>query len=262
MGSGWNILILLCALTACHKSPEATAADPAAAAAARSEPARPPFDVKGNAEGLLLVWFDEHGPHSVSKRDAVPEARRALVRVDSLNIEPEKRLDSAYVYVADLRAAGPDGQYPVQKMPRELFESLVDSAAHPATPPAGAQGGAAHAANGSADVIIYGASWCGACHQAAQYLTSKGIPFIDKDIEQDPSALAEMQQKAAAAGVHPNGIPVIDVRGQLILGFSAQAIDQALAMNPPRPAPAQPGPSQLVPSQPTTPPGSTGGQTL
>ena len=31
-------------------------------------------------------------------------------------------------------------------------------------------------------VIIYGAEWCGPCHQAAAYLRQRGIQFVEKDI--------------------------------------------------------------------------------
>jgi glutaredoxin len=78
-------------------------------------------------------------------------------------------------------------------------------------------------------VIIYGAEWCGACHQAAAYLRRKGIPFIEKDIEKDPQAAREMQGKLRSAGVRNGGsIPVIDVRGKVMVGFSPGAVDEAL----------------------------------
>jgi hypothetical protein len=79
---------------------------------ARAEPATPPFAVGAEAEGLLLVWYDDSGgAHAAARRSDVPEASRARVRVDSLEIPPEQRLDPAYVYVADLRKARADGSY-------------------------------------------------------------------------------------------------------------------------------------------------------
>ncbi|WP_080599189.1 glutaredoxin family protein [Sorangium cellulosum] len=42
-------------------------------------------------------------------------------------------------------------------------------------------------------MIIYGASWCEPCHQAADYLRSKGIAAAVRDIEEDAGAAAEMQ---------------------------------------------------------------------
>ncbi len=191
-----------------------------AQAAARGELVRPPFDVQGEVEGLLLVWYDERGEaHPAVRRADVPEASRANVRVETLDIAPGW-VDPAYVYVADLRSAGKDGRYPVRKVEREAFESALASAA-----PAEASA-AAHS-----EVIIYGASWCGACKQAAQYFTRKGVPFIEKDIEREPGARTEMLAKAKAQGVSTSGIPVIDVRGTLLGGFNPARIEQLLATN-------------------------------
>ena len=49
------------------------------------------------------------------------------------------------------------------------------------------------------------------------------------DIEETPGAAAEMRDKLSRAGHHGGSIPVIDVRGQILVGFSASSIDRALA---------------------------------
>ena len=77
-------------------------------------------------------------------------------------------------------------------------------------------------------VILYGASWCGACHQAAAYLKRKGVAFVEKDIEEDANAAREMQAKLAHAGMHGGSIPVLDVRGKVMIGFNPQEVDSAL----------------------------------
>jgi glutaredoxin len=76
---------------------------------------------------------------------------------------------------------------------------------------------------------VYGASWCSACHQAAAYLTRRHVAFVEKDIEQDAAAAQEMREKAQRAGVATGSIPILDVRGHVMVGFSAEAIDRALA---------------------------------
>lgn len=80
----------------------------------------------------------------------------------------------------------------------------------------------------SSDVVLYSTSWCGYCKQARQYLKSKGVHFVERDVEKDEGAAAELGKKAVAAGVRPQGVPVIDVRGKLILGFDREALDDAL----------------------------------
>jgi glutaredoxin len=77
-------------------------------------------------------------------------------------------------------------------------------------------------------VIIYGASWCGACHEAVAYLKRKGIAFVEKDIEEDANAAREMQAKLARAGKRSGSIPVLDVRGKVMVGFNAREVDSAL----------------------------------
>ena len=186
---------------------------------ARSELVDPPFAVRGEAEGLMLVWYDARGEaHTAAKRSEIPEEQRANVRVDALELAPEQRLDPDYVYVADLRAPVKGGAYAVHKVARATFESALASAG---------QQGETKAA-GKADVILYGASWCGACKQARQYFTRKGVPFVEKDIEKEPGARSEMLAKARDQGVNASGIPVIDVRGRLVGGFNAARIEQLL----------------------------------
>jgi glutaredoxin len=184
------------------------------------EVVRPPFEVAGDAEGLLLVWYDEQGDaHPANKRSEIPDANRQRVRVEALELAPDQRLDPAFVYVADLRAPVEGGQYPVRKVARDALEASLVSARP------------VQAAAASSDVIIYGASWCGACKQARQFFEHKGVPFIEKDIEKEPAARGEMMAKAKAQGVNTGGIPVIDVKGTLIGGFNAARIDQLLATN-------------------------------
>jgi glutaredoxin len=181
----------------------------------------PPFHVQGEAEGLLLVWYDGEGAaHTAHARTEVPAASRARVRVDSLELAPDQRLDPAFMYVADLRKARTDGSYEVRKVAREAFESFISK---PAAQPE-------HAAVASeSDVIIYGASWCGACKQAKRFFQNKGVAFIEKDIEKEPGARSEMMEKARAQGVSTQGIPVLDVRGKMMGGFDANAVERLLA---------------------------------
>jgi glutaredoxin len=212
-------LALVFVLVACGNPTREQASPPPgpAAALASGETVKPPFAVAGEAEGLLLVWYDaEGGAHTASKRSDVPEANRKHVRVDSLDVAPDKRLDPAFVYVADLGKPLADGSYAVRKVPREAFEqAMVKAAPEPAVA-------------ASSDVILYGASWCGACRQARGYLESKGVPFVEKDIEKEAGARQEMMAKAQAQGVRTSGIPVIDVKGTLLAGFDPRAIDRAL----------------------------------
>lgn len=80
-----------------------------------------------------------------------------------------------------------------------------------------------------APVTIYGVEWCGPCHQAAAFLSSRGVPFVERNLESDPDAQEEMHTKLRSAGLSVGSIPVLDVKGHILVGFSPQALDRALA---------------------------------
>jgi glutaredoxin len=203
----------------------------------------PTIEVRDNSEGLLLTWIDDKGEfHTEMHVGDVP-----LMGRDSVKVVDTNKLEGTHadkVFVADLRKANPDGRYPVHTMSRADFDQLavarrakfgptlasVAEAGAPDRPPNGQQGGGGSIPPDTARplVIVYGAEWCGACHEAAAYLRRKGVPYVEKDIEKDPQANREMQSKLRAAGMRGGSIPVIDVRGKVMVGFSAGAIDEAL----------------------------------
>ena len=60
------------------------------------------------------------------------------------------------------------------------------------------------------------------CDQAKEYLSQKGIQFQEKNIAQDPGALADLKKLGYMT------TPVIVIDGSVIVGFDAEKIDQAL----------------------------------
>jgi glutaredoxin len=74
-------------------------------------------------------------------------------------------------------------------------------------------------------VIIYRTSWCAFCHTEAQWLERLGIPFIEKDIEADAEANAELMKKI---NNDFRGVPVTDVAGDIILGFDRPKLQDAI----------------------------------
>jgi glutaredoxin len=208
--------------------------------------AEPPV-VNDKTEGLQLTWIDEKGEFHIEQRVTdVPLVGRDVVRVRVL--DPEHDVPTGdRVFVADLRNPKTDGNYSVRAVPRSEFEDVAvkrrskngTAVLAPQNAPsavASANGNAPGAStNGNASdgterpaVIIYGASWCGPCHQAAAHLKKRGVKFVEHDIEQDSSAQREMQAKLAKAGMRGGSIPVLDVRGRILVGFDARAVDQAL----------------------------------
>ncbi|MEM6955809.1 MAG: glutaredoxin family protein [Myxococcota bacterium] len=183
-------------------------------------PSRPAPVVRAGQSGQSYTWYDDEGPHVAMALADVPDGSRQHVRVDLLDQAPDER-DPNQVWVADLREPVADGTYSVQAMARSAFDALLDEA--------GGVDFDAPAPN--EDVVLYGASWCGACRAAAAYFRQNDVPFVEHDIEEDPGAREEMQAKARAAGVQPSGIPVIDVRGTLLTGFDQGRIAQLLQID-------------------------------
>jgi glutaredoxin-like YruB-family protein len=72
-------------------------------------------------------------------------------------------------------------------------------------------------------VIVYSATWCAFCHAAKEYFDKLGVKYTDKDVEKDPAAGLEAVDKSSQ-----RGIPVIDIDGDIIIGFDRPKIDAAL----------------------------------
>ncbi len=219
---------------ACHRGGAAAGAPGSVDSAAPA-----PFTVREDSQGLLLTWIDEKGDfHVEQKVGDVPIVGRDAVRA----VDPtrEETSHGDVVYVADLRVANLDGTYPVHTMSREDFDALAvtrrEKEGKATLASVGARDAGSGAASGASDnavagrpaVIVYGASWCSACHQAMAYMKKKGITFIEKDIEQDPEAANEMNSKLRRAGLRGGSIPVLDVRGRILVGFEPHAVEEAL----------------------------------
>jgi len=74
------------------------------------------------------------------------------------------------------------------------------------------------------EVILYMTEWCPYCRKAREYLKSLGVNLIEYDIEKDKS---KNQEKLLKSG-EKNGVPVIDVEGIIIYGFSPDQIKNAV----------------------------------
>jgi glutaredoxin len=228
------LALLALALGACKRAPLQAGLDAAA----------PLPVVRAESEGLLLTWIDDKGDFHVETRVTdVPVMGRDAVRVVDPSKEELGHGDG--VAVVDLREPRADGAYPVRTMTRTDFEAiavarreqagptLASAAPQPPRPSANSAdppsiGSSPRSAASRGVVVIYGAEWCGACHDAARYLRRRGIAYVEKDIENDPAAAKEMQQKLAKNGIRGGSIPVIDVRGKLMVGFNPGQLDAAL----------------------------------
>jgi glutaredoxin len=179
---------------------------------------------------VLLTWVDDQGDfHVVQSIADVKEPARAQVRVVFANRESD---NPDQVLVADLRQKRADGSYPVTTMARSAWDDIgaknrksrMEAISAPAAvPDAGLPAQELVA-------IIYGAEWCKACHDTARYLKSKGIKYVEKDVDASGTIQAELQAKLARAHVpRTSSIPVTDINGHIIVGFNPSALDSAIA---------------------------------
>jgi len=74
-----------------------------------------------------------------------------------------------------------------------------------------------------AKVKVYSTPTCPWCHRAKDYLKEKKVDFEDINVAEDQDAAQEMIEKSGQMGV-----PVLDVDGEIIIGFDQEKIDVAL----------------------------------
>jgi glutaredoxin len=192
---------------------------------------------------LLYTYVEPKGTFATTdKAEDIPQIARRLVRV----VDPAKAAtnprDATKVYAVDLGELLNAGKAQARVLSREAFEtgalaqlppgesSLMAGPHGPALDEdvlPGADGGIAGPL-GPPVVILYGTPWCGACKAAKQYLASKHVPFAYKDIENDPAAARELQAKASKMGLPTDRVPILDVRGRLLLGFDRARLDAML----------------------------------
>ena len=63
-------------------------------------------------------------------------------------------------------------------------------------------------------VTIYSTPTCPHCIHAKDYFKQKGIEYTDKNVATDMDARVEMKAKS-----NQMGVPVIDVDGEVVIGF-------------------------------------------
>jgi glutaredoxin len=73
-------------------------------------------------------------------------------------------------------------------------------------------------------VVMYMTDWCPHCRRARDFIISQGVSLIEYNIERDRSAAEEMVRKTGGS----RGVPVIDVEGIILRGFSSQQIENAI----------------------------------
>ena len=79
-------------------------------------------------------------------------------------------------------------------------------------------------------LTIYSTSTCPYCHMEKEYLKSKNIDFVDKVVDTDTEALAEMMQLSGQLAVPFTVIKKEVGREEKILGFDKPRLDKILGL--------------------------------
>jgi len=246
----WNIFLWVAVLNvvACGEPPGETA-DNVGSPSSTDEPPTPPAVTDGSKQ-LLFSWFEGNEAKTATDVAEIPDGVRKEVRVQDLSTPPEQRRPD-WLFLADLTAKDNAGKYHVRAVRRAEYEEKR----HPVQA-APEKPDARQAGKSPMDVIMYSTAHCPHCKRARRWLLEQKIPYKEFDIEKDDVAAKELYEKCQAQSIMPGGVPMFDVNGQIVPGFSPEAILQLLKQ-PPNVAPQQmPNPTPA----PTVPPSAPSGK--
>ena len=69
-------------------------------------------------------------------------------------------------------------------------------------------------------IEVYSTPSCPYCVMAKEYFKEKGVEFTDYNVAEDQDKAKEMMEKSGQMGV-----PVIDIDGEIIIGFDKARIE-------------------------------------
>ncbi len=73
------------------------------------------------------------------------------------------------------------------------------------------------------NITVYSTDTCPWCRKAKDYLRDKGVEFKEVNVGEDRVGAMEMVKKSGQQGV-----PVIDIDGNIIIGFDQRRIDSLI----------------------------------
>lgn len=79
------------------------------------------------------------------------------------------------------------------------------------------------------NVVVYTTPTCSFCYQTKQFLTHRGVPFVEKNVAADPYAAMEMVRLSGQQGV-----PVTTIDGEVVIGFNPPRLMELLSRTKPK----------------------------
>ncbi|MEK7103684.1 MAG: glutaredoxin domain-containing protein [Patescibacteria group bacterium] len=74
-------------------------------------------------------------------------------------------------------------------------------------------------------VTIYSTPTCGYCKLAKAFFKENGVEYVEHDVSEDLKAQEEMIAKT-----NQMGVPVIDIDGEIIIGFDQERLSELLGV--------------------------------
>ena len=85
----------------------------------------------------------------------------------------------------------------------------------------------AQAAKSYPQIVLFSVAWCAHCKETKEYFTRNNIPFINRDVEMDVTAMEELTGK-----YNSNGVPVIVIgtgnNEVVVKGFTPELFQESL----------------------------------
>ena len=73
------------------------------------------------------------------------------------------------------------------------------------------------------DITVFSATWCGACRRTLEFLDAEGVDYVLRDIDEDPSAKAEVRRILGSVR-----IPLIDINGTYVTGYDRKTLTKLI----------------------------------
>ncbi|WP_136516346.1 glutaredoxin domain-containing protein [Geomonas edaphica] len=74
-------------------------------------------------------------------------------------------------------------------------------------------------------IVLFSTSWCPHCRAAKEYFTKNNIPFINRDVEVEPEAMALVTGKYKSQGVP---VIIIGDDAKILKGFEVTRFEKAV----------------------------------
>ncbi len=73
-------------------------------------------------------------------------------------------------------------------------------------------------------IKIYTLTWCSHCRTLKEYLKNEDLEFENIDVETDNEAAEDIIERTGQSG-----FPIIDIDGEILIGFDKDKIEKILA---------------------------------